>query len=182
MSEQGGRYQRSFAGMIGAMLVTLLVIGGFVAFRALNRDELDEKPTRVDYLETVGLIQEDGGSVVYPPSLPDGWIATSVDFTPGERTAWGVGFLTDDGKYVGLRQEDAPLDDLLATYVDEQPKELAEADFPDSALSETWRVFEDDGGDHGFAAEVGDEWVLVYGSAPREDLESMVESLTTDPV
>ena len=54
MSEQGGRYQRSFAGMIGALLITLLVIGAFVAFRALNRDELDGGPKPVDYLETVG--------------------------------------------------------------------------------------------------------------------------------
>jgi hypothetical protein len=181
VSDQGGRYQRSFAGMIGALLITLLVIGAFVVFRALNRDELETKPDPVDYLETVGLIQEAGGSVVYPPSLPDGWIASSLDFTPGERTAWGLGFLTDDGKYVGLRQEDAPLDDLLTTYVDEDPKELAEAEIS-SSVATTWRVFEDDGGDTAFAAELGDEWVLVYGSAPRDDLESMVERLTTDPV
>ncbi len=135
----------------------------------------------MDYLETVRLIQENGGSVVYPPSLPDGWIATSLDFTPGEETAWGLGFLTDDKTYVGLRQEDASLDDLLATYVDEDPTELAEADFPDSVAT-TWRVFEDEGGDTAFAAELGDEWVLVYGSASRDDLESIVERLTTDPL
>jgi hypothetical protein len=182
VSEQGGRYQRSFAGMIGALLITLVVIGAFVAFRALNRDELETKPDPVDYLETVGLIQENGGSVVYPSTLPDGWTATSLDFTPGEETAWGLGFLTDDGKYVGLRQEDASLDDLLETYVDESPKELDEAEFPDSAVARSWRVFEDEGGDTAFAAELGEEWVLVYGSASRSDLESMVERLTTDPV
>jgi hypothetical protein len=180
VSEQGGRYQRSFAGMIGALLITLLVIGSFVAFRALNRDDLEARPDAVDYLDTVGLIQDDGGSVVYPPSLPEGWIATSVDFTPGEEPRWGLGFLTDDGKYVGLRQEDDSLDELLATYVDEEPKELAETEFPGS-LAPTWRVFEDDGGDTAFAAELGDDWVLVYGSASRQDLESMVERLTIDP-
>jgi hypothetical protein len=181
VSEQGGRYQRSFAGMIGALVITLLVIGAFVVFRAINRDDLETRPDPVDYLETVRLIQENGGSVVYPPSLPDGWIATSLDFTPGEKTAWGLGFLTDDGDYVGLRQEDASLDDLLTTYVDEHPKELAGAEFPGSVAS-SWQVFEDEGGDTAFAAELGDEWVLVYGSASREDLESMVERLTTDPL
>ena len=60
MSEQGGRYQRSFAGMIGALLITLVVIGAFVAFRALNRDELERRPEAVDYLETVGFVQEPG--------------------------------------------------------------------------------------------------------------------------
>ncbi len=181
MSEQGGRYQRSFAGMIGALLITLVVIGAFVAFRALNRDELERRPEAVDYLETAGFVQEAGLTVAYPPTLPEGWIATTVDFKPGERPSWGLGFLTDDEKFVGVRQENASLDDLLTTYVDEQPTELAEAEIPGS-LADTWRVFEDEGGDLAFAAEVGDDWVLVYGSAPRSELESVVSSLTTDPV
>jgi Protein of unknown function (DUF4245) len=181
VSEQGGRYQRSFSGMIGALLITLVVIGAFVAFRALNRDELEREPEAVDYLETAGFVQEAGVTVAYPPTIPEGWIATSVDFTPGERPAWGLGFLTGDENFVGLRQEDAPLDELLTTYVDEQPTELEEAEIPGS-IADTWRVFEDDGGDLGFAAEVGQDWVLVYGSAPRPELESVVSSLTTDPV
>jgi Protein of unknown function (DUF4245) len=178
---RGGRYQRSFAGMIGAMLITLVVIGAFVAFRALNRDELEQRPEAVDYLETVQLVQEAGVSVVYPPTLPEGWIATSVDYTPGERPQWGLGLLTDDEQFAGVRQEDAALDDLLATYVDEQTSELDDAEIPGS-VAHRWQVFEDEGGDLAFAAEVGDDWVLVYGSASRDDLESIVKSLTTDPV
>ena len=42
-------YQRSASGLVGALLVTLLVIGAFVAFRALNRDELEVGPEAVDY-------------------------------------------------------------------------------------------------------------------------------------
>jgi hypothetical protein len=180
VSEQAGRYQRSFSGMIGALLVTLLVIGGFVVFRALNRNEVDERPEPVDYLGTVEVLQEQGLSVAYPPAVPPGWRATSVDFRPGERPAWGVGFLTDDDQFVGIRQEDAPLDDLLTTYVNEHPTELDEVDLPGS-VARTWRVFRDDGGDTAYAARVGDDWVLVYGSAPATDIESLVESLSTRP-
>ena len=39
------RYQRSTGGLVGALLVTVLVILGFVGFRALNRDQPDVKPT-----------------------------------------------------------------------------------------------------------------------------------------
>jgi hypothetical protein len=43
-------------------------------------------------------------------------------------------------------------------------------------------VFEDDGGDLAYAAEVGDEVVMVYGSAAEEDLRLVLDRLTTDPV
>jgi Protein of unknown function (DUF4245) len=179
VSEQAGRYQRSFSGMAGAMLVTLLVITAFVVFRALNRNEVDERPKAVDYLGTVDVLQEEGLSVVYPPDLPDGWRATSVDFQPGEQPAWGVGFLTDDGRFVGIRQEDAALDDLLASYVDEATSELGETEVSGS-VARRWQVFRDDGGDTAYAAELGDDWVIVYGSAPRADVETMVQALTTE--
>ena len=39
-------------------------------------------------------------------SLPSGWVATSVDYLPGDRPAFGVGMLTADGKFVGMRQQD----------------------------------------------------------------------------
>ncbi len=81
--EQGGRYQRSASGLLGALLVTLLVIGAFVAFRALNRDELETSPDSVDYLEQAALAQEAGLDVVYPRDLPDGWQATNVEVVPG---------------------------------------------------------------------------------------------------
>lgn len=179
MSEQAGRYQRSFSGLIGALLITLVVIGGYVAFRALNRDEVDAGPQTVDYMETVDAVYEGGLSVVYPSSLPTGWRATSVDYQPGEDPAWGIGFLTDSDSFVGVRQEDAPLDDLLEAYVDEQPAEPGEVEVP-GAIEPTWRVFEDEGGDTAYAAKHGADWLLVYGSAPRDDVETMVESLTDE--
>jgi hypothetical protein len=167
--------------MIGAMLISLLVIGAFVAFRALNRDELDVKPQAVDYLDTVGVLQESGATVVYPPTLPEGWMATSVDFQPGQRPVWGVGFLTDEEKFAGLRQADTPLDELIETYVDENARESGTVRIS-SDVADSWREFEDDGGDTAFAAEVEGEWVLVYGSADRSELEAVVESLTTEPL
>ena len=129
--------------------------------------------------------REDAGrEIVYPASLPKDWIATSVDFQPGQETTWGVGMLTRAGTFVGVRQEDDSLDDLLATYVDDDPDEITElpAERFEGSVATQWQVFEDEGGDRAYAAEVGEEWVLVYGSAELLDLREVVDRLTTEPV
>jgi hypothetical protein len=114
---------------------------------------------------------------VYPERLPRGWIATSVDYVPGDRPAWGVGMLTDGGDFVGVRQEDAPLDDLLDTYVDEQAQEGGHLAVTGS-VAPRWQEYADRGGDHAYAAQLGQDEVLVYGSAPTADLRRVLELLT----
>jgi hypothetical protein len=177
--QRPARYPRTANGLIGSLLVTLLFVGAFVAFRALNRDNLEVKPEPVDYLARVSTIQQSGLDVVYPAGLPAGWIATSATFIPGDDPAFGVGMLTDDEQFVGVRQEDAPLDDLLTTYVDEETAEGEELSVPGS-VARTWRSFTDAGGDRAYAATLGDDEVLVYGSASEADLRQVIESLTTE--
>lgn len=174
-------YQRSVPGLLGALLVTLLVIGAFVAFRALNRDELEVGPGSVDYLEQARLAQDAGLDVAYPRDLPEGWRATDVEVVPGERPVWAVSLLTEEQRYIGIRQEDDQLDDLLATYVDEDVEAGSDIRVEGSVARE-WRVFEDDGGDLAYAAELGDGVVMVYGSAGEEYLRLVLERLTLEPV
>jgi hypothetical protein len=179
--ERPGRYQRSIAGGIGSMIVLVLVVLGFVLFRGAFRDNggVDLEP--VDYLAVVGPAQQAGMQVIYPPSLPEGWTATSVNFAPGERPAWGVGMLTDDGKFVGVRQEDDDLDSMLETYVDENA-DPGDTVTVDGAVASDWQEWSDSGGDHAYAASFGDYEVLVYGSASTDDLLTMVRSLTDAPL
>ena len=176
-----GRYQRSIAGGIGSMIVLVLVVLAFVLFRGAFRDNDAVEQERVDYLAVVGPAQESGFDAVYPPTLPKGWKATSVDFDPGERPAWGVGMLTDEGEFVGLRQQDTDLDSLLDFYVDE---DAVEGDVVpvDGAIAPDWQEWSDDGGDHAFAATIGGYEVLVYGQAPVDDLLTIVRSLTDAPL
>jgi hypothetical protein len=181
VTETPGRYQRSASGLVGALVVTLLVTGAFVVFRALTRDELEVRPDSVDYLEQAGLAQEVGLDVVYPSDLPDGWQATNVEVVPGNRPVWSVSLLTDDQRYIGIRQEDDQLDDLLATYVDENVQTLPGVRVADSVARE-WQVFGDDGGDLAYAAQLDDEVVMVYGSAGEQDLRLVLDRLTTEPV
>ncbi|MCW2765911.1 MAG: hypothetical protein JWO11_1870 [Nocardioides sp.] len=177
-SGNGGRYARTTNGLIASLVVTVLAVCAFVALRALNRDDLEVKPEPVDYLEAVDAAQGAGLTVVYPPTLPSGWFADSIDFVPGDRPAWGIGMLTGDQKFAGIRQQNASVDDLLHTYVDENPTEGAPVDIA-ASIAPRWQTWSDSGGDHAFSAQVGTDTVLVYGSAPEAELRGLVGSLTT---
>lgn len=179
VSEQPGRYRRSTSGLIASILVTLVAIGAFVGLRELTRNDLEVEPEPVDYLSAVEFAQQEGAELVYPPELPTGWIATSVEVTPGEEPTWRLGVLTDDERFVGLRQDNDSLDDMLEAYVDEDAVEI-EPQRLESPVAREWRVFEDEGGDVAFAAEVDDQVVLVYGSAGMDEVRAFAESLTAE--
>jgi hypothetical protein len=166
------------SGMLGALLVTLLVIGAFVVFRALNRDQIEIRPEAVDYLSAVRAAQGAGLQPVYPASLPEGWIATSVDLRRGADPAWGIGMLAADGTFAGLRQGGGSLDDLLRVYVDSSPVE-GEPVTVSGSVATSWRVFSDSGGDRALATEIDGVPLLVYGSANDADLRLLVGLLTT---
>lgn len=163
--------------MVGAMLILLLIIGAYIGFRALNREELEIEPERVDYLAAARFAQEADVTVVYPPSVPEDWKPTSVESRPGEE--WGIGFLTPDG-FAGLHQSDDPVDQLLTTYVGEDAADVGPVQI--DGVEAPWQAYEDSGGDVGYLGEIDGEQVLVYGSAPVDDLELLAGSLTTDPI
>lgn len=180
-SEKPGRYSRTANGLIASLVVTVLAVLAFVGFRALTTEDLEVRPEPVDYLETVEQVQASDLQVVYPPELPEGWTATNVAYVPGDRPAFGLSILTADETFVGVRQEDESLSDLLATYVDEEASEEEPTEF-DSPIATTWETYTDEGGDTAYATEIGDDTLLVYGSASEDDLRLLLESLTTDPL
>jgi hypothetical protein len=182
MSEQPGRYQRSTAGMIGALVVTLLVILAFVAIRALNRSGLDVKPERVDYLTQVGYAQQAGSEVVYPARLPAGWYATQVTVSPGTPPELTLSMLTGDGEYVGFVESAESMPQVLSTYVDADPRAGAPMTVDGSVVSR-WATWTDSGGDTALAARRGhgssQESLLVFGTVSRARLAQLAASLTT---
>jgi len=187
--EEPSRYSRTTNGLVASLIVTLLAVGGFVVFRAVFRDQPEVTRDAVDYLGTVEDAQAGGIELVYPESLPKGWVATSIDFVPGERPAWGIGLLTADGRYVGLRQEDADVDDLITSYVDENAEPGDENGLESGLTTGPWQTWADTGGDLAYSttltggaeATMG-ETLLVYGSASRDDQERLISLLTTDDV
>ena len=164
--------------MIGALLATLLVIGAFVAFRAVNRSDLQVRPTAVDYRASVRYLQQSGARVVYPRTLPAGWVVTRVDDSQGTRPGLGLSMLTADGAYVGFQQSATPLPELITTYVDPHPTAGSTVEVP-SAVERHWATWTDSGGDTALAGHWHHESLLVFGSAPRSDLELVAQVLTT---
>lgn len=176
MSQQPSRYTRSFNGMIGALVVTVVFVLAFVGWRALFRGEADSVVPSVEWQESVELADQAGFAVVRPSELPEGWQATSVDLVAVGDQRWGLGVLTDADDFIGIRQQDTSIDELVRSYVDEDAVEGEDAEV-DSDVTSTWQTWSDDGGDHGFATEIGDESLLVYGSAPVEEIEAFIGTL-----
>ena len=181
VSEQKpGRYPRTTGGLVASILVLVLGVGAFVVFRSLFRDQTEYVPPNVDYLSVVQEAADAGIELVHPTSLPAGWKATAIDFTPGDRWVWNMSMLTDTGKFVGIHEEDAALSGILSTYVDDDPRQGDPVTVTGSVAS-TWDTYSDSGGDHAFVAEVGQgrqtRTVLVYGSAPVEDLRLILDTL-----
>jgi hypothetical protein len=181
--EKPSRYNRSFGGLVGSMIIAVIVVVAFVAVRGLVRESPDVEPEAVDYLGQVGDLQAAGVQVVYPPTLPSGWIATSTDYERGSVPDWSIGVLTDDDEFVGVRQSADKPEDLLHTYVDENPLQGPDVTVP-SAVGESWQTWSDEGGDHAYLRtdEATGQTVMVYGSASPEQQESFLMTLTTDPV
>jgi hypothetical protein len=181
--ERPGRYQRSPAGMVGALIVTVLVILAFVAFRALNRSDLVVKPERVDYLTEVRYAQQDGQApdLVYPAQLPAGWYATNVSFSSGGAAEIELSMLTADGEYVGFVQSPASVPELLTTYVDPHPQSGGPIQVSGSAASR-WNTWTDAGGDTALATEHGQDALLVFGTVSEDQLQHLAARLTTRPV
>lgn len=178
---QPGRYQRSPSGMVGALIVTLLVILAFVGFRALNRSDLDVKPEHVDYLAQVRYAQQAGSEVVYPARLPRGWYATNVTFSPGVPSTFELSMLTADDEYVGLVQSPDSPPALLSTYVDPHPQGGPPVTVHGSVATR-WDTWTDSGGDTALVSTRGHESLLVFGSVSAATLERLAASLTTAKV
>jgi hypothetical protein len=182
-SETGrpGRYTRSTNGLIGSMIVLVLVVMGIVVFRGAFRETPEYTPEPVDYLSLVASVQQTGLTPAYPPTLPEGWYVKEATFEPGDRPVLDLAVTTADGRFAGIHQEDRSVDELDDTYLGGEAVEGDSVDVT-ASVTPTWQTFSDPGGDHGFAAEVDGQTILVYGSAGEDELLALVESLTTAPL
>jgi hypothetical protein len=176
-----GKYQRSVGGLLAALVITVVAVGGLLWFLGLFRADVDNRPEPIDYLQSVREAQEGHLEPVYVASLPDGWIATKFAVDPGKPPAIGTGFFTDDEKFVGIQQESAPVADLVHTYVDPDATTTDILRSPGSVVS-AWQGYADAGGDAAYASTVRGQTVLVYGDVPAAELADVIDRLTTRPV
>lgn len=174
-----GRYDRSFGGLIGSMIVLVVAVLAIVVFRSVFRDTPEYTPEDIDYRELVVSVQQAGLKPVYPAQLADGWSVKDATFAAAaDRPSFDLVFSTDDEHTAGVHQEDASADSLVATYVGEDATEDDGAEVTTDVG--TWTGWTDTDGDHAWTTEVGDDTVLVYSSGSTGGLSDLLESLTTD--
>lgn len=181
-SGRPGRYQRSAGGLIGAMVVLVVVVLGFVGYRELFRTDGAVDPEPVDYLGAAASVAATGLPVVAPDPLPQGWVATSADLDreQRDRPLWRLGMLTGDERFVGVRQGERTPEELLeGAYPDGDPEPgpAVELESPVAGTWDTWQV--DD--ERAYTATVRGTVVLVHGSAGADGLEEAIGRLTLVP-
>lgn len=182
-AQNSGRRETSVKGMVGAMLVLLVLIGAFVAGRSLLRDQPEVGPTAVDYLAAVEGAQANGVEVFYPPTLPEGWLVTSVEIPLAEGQVWRLGMLTDDGEFVGLRQETGDLQNLVRDQLGSETGLGDEVEVAGAEI-ERWRWVSgapDLAGESGLGSDVSGGSLLLYGSAEGATLKALATNLTSAP-
>lgn len=179
-SGKPGRYQRSTGALFGAMIVTVVAVLAFVGLRALVSNDLEVEPSNIDYAEMAEGARSSGYDVVAPSELPSDWIATSVDLDQTSPASWSLGMLTDTSKFIGIQQATTSASEMVKAYIDEDAEQGADATV-ESVLGDTWQTWTDEGGDTGYLIEHGEERVLVYGSAPAEDLLQLIGLLEVTP-
>ena len=184
--ERPARYQRSFGGMIGALLVLLVGLGTFVVLRDANR--LDPAPPveAVDYVRPARFAQEEAGfEVLAPRELPQGWSATSVRFDDGDEQAWHLGLLTAEQRYIGVEQAERSVAAMVRDFVDAEAREGGEVEVD----GETWTAWSDPErdpradpstepkGDLALVREEAGATALVVGTVSQDALSDFVATL-----
>jgi hypothetical protein len=175
VSEQPGRYQRSAAGMAGALVVLVGVLVAFVVVRGAIREDPPSPVHAIDYRPQLDYARGEADfHVLAPSSLPAGWRITQATYTPGTDAHWHLAGLTADDRYVGLEQADRSVRSLLEEYVDPQPSRGGSV----TVSGQRWSTWHDDGGDLALVRSGDGVTTLVVGhDVPREQLTGYVGRL-----
>lgn len=153
----------------------ILVIVGVTALRQNPEDPVREVETG----PSIALAAERAGyPLLVPQGLPDQWRPTSVrtdavDGAPGDPVTLEIGWYTPEKEYAGYvisdGQEVAPLDDVL-----EDSTEAGTADVDGVA----WERRTTERGETALTRTEGDAVLLVTGSAPDEELETLAAAVS----
>jgi uncharacterized protein DUF4245 len=153
-------------GLLGLILVTLFGVGKLLTVTP------DEPTHPVDYRSAVESSRKVADfDLLAPTKLPQGWRATSVRFDPD---AWHLGVLTADDDYVGLEQVRTGEKRAIERFA-----EGSRADGSATIDGVTWSRRSGPGDDTTYVRREGDMTIVVTGTAPRDDIERYVSSLSS---
>ena len=176
-----GRYSRTSGGLVGAMIVTVLMVVAFASVRGLVFGDRSSEVESVDWQAQVRAGRADGKlTVPAPRSLPEAWRATSAVYLTGTAPSWRMGVVTGDDRYLGIYERLSSIDDLVEDHVGDEAVKGEDV----TVSGETWQSFSDPGGDYALVRRVeepqgGTGTVLVVGTVPRTEVRDYVAGLTT---
>lgn len=173
MQRKPNRYELPMMTIVAAMLVTLVVVIGFVLVRgALRTNEPTQVPT-VEYSHLLQSGKEDGKLLMLSPQpMPSGWRATSAQYRGGAGPTWHLGILTSDGKYVGIDEARSSVGDLVAKVVREPEQgEPVEID------GTTWQSWRGETGDYALTRAEEDVAIVVRGTTAATVVQGFVKRL-----
>ncbi len=162
------------SGLIGAMAVSLALIGCFFAFSFFQSGSSTDPAPSVDYTGVLAQARSQAPfPVLAPTSLPAGWHATSVDWNgSGPENAWHLGLLTNQDEYVGLEQGNA----IAQTFIAEHTR-ADEPGPPVQIAGQTWQTLTS--GNETALIHTGDSvTTVVTGTAPESQLVVFAASLS----
>ena len=122
MSRDSRAYKRSVNGMVGALIVTVLVVLAFVAFAGCHATTwtASRKPSTTWRASSSRSRRTSRSST---PAAAGGLDGHQRRARRRRRPAWGLGVLTDDGGSSGSGRRTTSVDDLVDAYVDEDAED-----------------------------------------------------------
>lgn len=165
---------------MGDILRSVVVIGvivvGLYGFGKLFTQTPDQPVSSVDYQQVVDDVRSSSDvEILAPPSLPEGWRATSARYEPGADGAvgtWNLGVLTDDEEYLGVEQSSLSVERAVDRWA-EDSEEAGSAD----VAGQVWSVRAGPDDRTTYVTREGDRTTLVTGTVTPDRLEAYISSL-----
>jgi hypothetical protein len=180
VSETRSGYRQSAGGLIGAVLMSLLLIAAIWLLSRFQHHDLANPAPTVDYSASLAQARAEAPfGVLAPHPVPAGWRATSASWDgTGPVVTWHLGFLTAggaDAEYVGLDQSnDVPREFVAATTTADQPAPAVTID------GSAWKMLTSSDGDETALVLRGrGVTTIVSGTAGTSVLEGYAASLST---
>jgi hypothetical protein len=180
VSESRSGYRQSVSGLVGAVVMSLLLIAAIGLLSRLQKhDPVSPTPT-VNFSSPLAQARAEAPfKVLAPHPVPPGWRATSARWEgTGPAVSWHLGLLTangSDAEYVGLDQSnDVPQEFIAATTTADEPG-------PRVTIGKVvWKTLTSaDGHETALVQEQPKVTTVVSGTASEAVLEGFVASLSS---
>lgn len=165
----------SLAATLGIVLIMVLIV---------PRDDTN-RIKRIDYQAVAAEATRDISSEIYDPELPADWWSNSSRWSPGGADGvanWYAGFVGPQNQYLGVTQGIG----VNPTWIAEQIGSSVETGTL-AVDGTTWRIFESEvvndppkTKDYIMLLEIGDDAVLLYGTAKPADFAELAQRIVTE--